>query len=357
MQPTGDVLQTAADPAAEAAAIVARLSDADLVGQVLMPSINLSDAAGRGRPPWSPDYRLGGVILMGDVAEHRQPAGPRPRCGRSPTRCERRGRASGRVAGSGRPAHRHRPGVRLGDPDQVRPGAAAQRDDLRRRRPAGPHRGRLARRRGRARRGRHQRRLRPGRGRARPAGQPRDRLPLVRLRPGGRRRPRSAAAVRGLQSAGVAADASSTSRATATPPSTVTTRCRCSRQSRGRPGRHATCRRSRPASTPARGWSCPVTSTCRRSTPVSPASFSHKVLVDLLRSEMKFTGVVVTDALNMEPPTPLAGRRGGGAGAARRQRPAADAAGPRRGPAGAARRAGQPGACPASAWSRRSPGC
>ena len=35
--------------------------------------------------------------------------------------------------------------------------------------------------------------------------------------------------------------------------------------------------------------------------PGMPASFSSKVLIDLLRTEMKFGGVVVTDALNMEP--------------------------------------------------------
>ena len=35
--------------------------------------------------------------------------------------------------------------------------------------------------------------------------------------------------------------------------------------------------------------------------PGVPASFSHKVLVDLLRGELGFQGVVVTDALNMEP--------------------------------------------------------
>jgi beta-N-acetylhexosaminidase len=68
VQPTGDVIQPAPDAAAEAAAIVARLSDADLVGQVLMPSIGLSEApeaaAGLVR-----DYRLGGVVLMGNVED------------------------------------------------------------------------------------------------------------------------------------------------------------------------------------------------------------------------------------------------------------------------------------------------
>ena len=35
--------------------------------------------------------------------------------------------------------------------------------------------------------------------------------------------------------------------------------------------------------------------------PGVPASFSHKVLTDLLRTQLHFDGVVVTDALNMEP--------------------------------------------------------
>ena len=35
--------------------------------------------------------------------------------------------------------------------------------------------------------------------------------------------------------------------------------------------------------------------------PGVPASFSSKVLVDLLRTKLGYTGVVITDALNMEP--------------------------------------------------------
>jgi beta-N-acetylhexosaminidase len=35
--------------------------------------------------------------------------------------------------------------------------------------------------------------------------------------------------------------------------------------------------------------------------PGMPASFSSKVLIDVLRTELRFGGVVVTDALNMEP--------------------------------------------------------
>jgi len=58
----------AADPAAEAAALVARLGDEDLVGQVLMPAINLDDPAD-GSVNLVRTYRLGGVILMGNVPQ------------------------------------------------------------------------------------------------------------------------------------------------------------------------------------------------------------------------------------------------------------------------------------------------
>lgn len=57
---------TSADPAERAAAVVARLSDADLIGQVLMPTISLSDPAGASAALVT-KYRLGGVILMGNV--------------------------------------------------------------------------------------------------------------------------------------------------------------------------------------------------------------------------------------------------------------------------------------------------
>jgi beta-N-acetylhexosaminidase len=56
--------QGAADPARQAADAVARMSDADLVGQVLMPAVNLDDP-----PPTAAAmikrYHPGGVILMG----------------------------------------------------------------------------------------------------------------------------------------------------------------------------------------------------------------------------------------------------------------------------------------------------
>ncbi|HEX6870964.1 MAG TPA: glycoside hydrolase family 3 N-terminal domain-containing protein [Micromonosporaceae bacterium] len=55
-----------ADPAVRAAATVAKLTDADLVGQVLMPTVNLADPASASAALVT-RYRLGGVILMGNV--------------------------------------------------------------------------------------------------------------------------------------------------------------------------------------------------------------------------------------------------------------------------------------------------
>jgi beta-N-acetylhexosaminidase len=58
---------TASDDAgARAAALVAKLDDAELVGQVLMPSVNMSDP---GAAEVVAKYHLGGVILMGDVRD------------------------------------------------------------------------------------------------------------------------------------------------------------------------------------------------------------------------------------------------------------------------------------------------
>ncbi len=62
----GAPMPTSSGPASQAAAIVANLNDIDLVGQVLMPSVNLSD------PVTVPAdlvrrYHLGGLIVMGDV--------------------------------------------------------------------------------------------------------------------------------------------------------------------------------------------------------------------------------------------------------------------------------------------------
>ena len=61
-----DDAPSAADPAAAAAAIVNKLSDVDLVGQVLMPSVNLSDPPA-GSAALVTKYHLGGLVLMGDV--------------------------------------------------------------------------------------------------------------------------------------------------------------------------------------------------------------------------------------------------------------------------------------------------
>jgi len=61
------------DPAAQAAALVSRLSNEDLVGQVLMPAINLDDPAD-GSVNLVRTYHLGGVILMGNVPQGAQPA-------------------------------------------------------------------------------------------------------------------------------------------------------------------------------------------------------------------------------------------------------------------------------------------
>jgi beta-N-acetylhexosaminidase len=56
----------AGDPAARAAALVKELDDAELVGQVLMPSVNMSDP---GAADVVRSFRLGGVILMGNVQD------------------------------------------------------------------------------------------------------------------------------------------------------------------------------------------------------------------------------------------------------------------------------------------------
>lgn len=65
--PTGPAVPGGADdPAARAAALVKELDDAELVGQVLMPSVSMSDP---GAADIVRSYKLGGVILMGDVQD------------------------------------------------------------------------------------------------------------------------------------------------------------------------------------------------------------------------------------------------------------------------------------------------
>ena len=52
---------------------------------------------------------------------------------------------------------------------------------------------------------------------------------------------------------------------------------------------------------PGRGSSCPGHLDYEALDPGVPASFSHKIMVDLLRTSMGFAGVTITDALNMTP--------------------------------------------------------
>jgi beta-N-acetylhexosaminidase len=64
--PTADAIPSftpSADPAGEAAAIAARLSDVDLIGQVLMPAVNLDDPAGPSAALVR-EHHLAGVIVM-----------------------------------------------------------------------------------------------------------------------------------------------------------------------------------------------------------------------------------------------------------------------------------------------------
>jgi beta-N-acetylhexosaminidase len=63
-EPTPPAYVPSEDPAGDAAAIAARLSDADLIGQVLMPAVNLDAPVGPA-VAMVREHRLGGVILMG----------------------------------------------------------------------------------------------------------------------------------------------------------------------------------------------------------------------------------------------------------------------------------------------------
>src|SRR5262245_30997846 len=56
------------DPAAGAAAIVAGMSDDELIGAVLMPAVNMDDPAAAAAALVR-DHSLGGVILMGQPAQ------------------------------------------------------------------------------------------------------------------------------------------------------------------------------------------------------------------------------------------------------------------------------------------------
>ena len=167
--------------------------------------------------------------------------------------------------------------------------------------------------------------------------------------------PQVAAAVSGLQSGGVAAAIkhfpghgnTTVNSHDALPVLT---------QSRDAASSRPTCCHFRPASTPGRGSSCPGTWTCRQSTRAYRRASRARCSSIYCASELGFTGVVVTDALNMEPGEAVAPGRGGGPGRARGQRPVADAAGSGGPRSRDCSTRSAPVACPASAWSRRSPG-
>ena len=248
-------------------------------------------------------YRLGGLILVGFSAD--DPTGTnQPTTNVDNVRQVRgltdglrkaAGRAQGRRTAA---ARRHRPGVRHGHPDQGGRHRAARRDGDRRRRQPEGHRGRLARRRQRARRARRQRRLRPRRRRGRHLRRG-DRLPLVRRRPDARRR-----AGRGVRARAAGRRASrrrsSTSPGTAARPRTRTPSCRCS----SRPARRLDEVDLRPfaAGIDAGAWLVMSGHLDVRSVdPGVSATFSHKALTGVLRGELGFQGVVVSDAMNMAP--------------------------------------------------------
>src|SRR5262249_19540785 len=64
----GPVPASTGEPADRAAELVSTMSDVDLVGQVLMPSVNLGDR-GASAADLMRTYRLGGVILMGNIED------------------------------------------------------------------------------------------------------------------------------------------------------------------------------------------------------------------------------------------------------------------------------------------------
>jgi beta-N-acetylhexosaminidase len=64
----GPVPASTGDPADRAAELVSAMSDVELVGQVLMPTVNLADR-GASAADLVRTYRLGGVILMGNIED------------------------------------------------------------------------------------------------------------------------------------------------------------------------------------------------------------------------------------------------------------------------------------------------
>ena len=162
-------------------------------------------------------------------------------------------------------------------------------------------------------------------------------------------------AVRGLQAAGVAATLKHFPGHGHSADDSHQT-CRCSPSRRGAAGRGAWPpfhRRHR-----RRGDGGDVRAPGRaRDRPGVPATFSRKLLTDVLRGQLGFTGRGDHRRDEHGAREALAARRGGGPGAQRRQRPDPDAAERRSGVRRAARRAARRDRCPGPGWSRRSPGC
>jgi beta-N-acetylhexosaminidase len=278
----------APDAAAQAAALVGTLSDAELVGQVLVPSMNLSDAPAPAAAIVS-QYKLGGVILMGDV-----------RSSTGGTAAQVRALTTKLSAAGGKPAlligtdqeygwvTRIKSGI-VQLPSAMTFGAAGQPDLTEAAwRGAGAE---LA-----------------------AVGINVDFAPdsdvlgsagnvIIGSRSFGSDpaavSAQVTAAVRGLQSAGVAASVkhfpghghTTTDSHTALP---VLSQSRASLNANDLPPFQA--------AIDAGTWLVMSGHLDVRSIdPGVPASFSHKVLVDLLRTSMHFDGVVITDALNMSP--------------------------------------------------------
>ena len=169
----------------------------------------------------------------------------------------------------------------------------------------------------------HQRRLRAGRRRAR-RPEHGDRLPVLRRRPEERRPVRWAARCAGLQGAGVAATLKHF------PGHGNTAADSHQNLPVLKQDKAALDRVDLPpfaAGIDAGAWLVMSGHLDARAVdPGVPATFSHKVLDDVLRRQLGFTGVVVTDGMNMAPAERWPAGRGGGQGAQCRQRPAAHAA-------------------------------
>ena len=194
---------------------------------------------------------------------------------------------------------RHRPGGRHRRPDRAAGDPAAGQHGAR----CGPqHRRRADRRRDQRRRAagdRHQLELRPRRRRQRQPGQPGHRRPLVRREPEAGRQPH-----RRRRSPATPPPAwparPSTSPATATPPIDSHFGLPVIDHTRAAVGARSTRRRSRPPSTRA----STAIMTAHISVPAldpsgDPATLSEPIITGILREELGYDGVVITDALDM----------------------------------------------------------